>query len=216
MRLSEIYTQEIILKEFWQKLQEEMTPVMDPGLGNLLSKSKPIIFDKFNIESQNKQYFIAGSATMHLYPKIKDAFNLTGNIGDLDIVIPNKQLWENAGLKDELNQGGIYRPTEDGSIEAFTVWNPLKADVAYADASVRSTDEILKNCSLIDGYWFMSLTDVIDYKTTLNRDKEKDVVQLIYQYNNSNDNRQIILRKLVDAIGKEETRKFLTTLKMEK
>lgn len=214
MRLSEIYTKEIVLNEFWKQLDEEMVAGYDRGLNKLLDNAQTIIFDKFKINPKDKQYFIAGSARLFIYPKLKDAFGLTGNIGDLDIVIPNKELWINAGLEEQWNANGIYRPTSDGSIEAFNIWDPSKAGGAYADVSVRSTNEVLNDCSFINGYWFMSLMDVMDYKTSLNRDKEKQVVELINAYRDSHYvDKQSFLRKIVKLIGLEDTKRFIDSIK---
>jgi hypothetical protein len=214
MRLSEIYIKEIVLNEFWKQLDEEMVAGYDRGLNKLLDTAQTIIFDKFKIDPKDKQYFIAGSARLFIYPKLKDAFGLTGNIGDLDIVIPNKELWVNAGLEEQWNANGIYRPTSDGSIEAFNIWDPSKAGGAYADVSVRSTNEVLNDCSFINGYWFMSLMDVMDYKTSLNRDKEKQVVELINAYRDSNNvDKQTFLRRIVKLIGLEDTKRFIDAIK---
>jgi hypothetical protein len=214
MRLSEIYIKEIVLNEFWKQVDEEMVAGYDRGLNKLLDTAQTIIFDKFKIDPKDKQYFIAGSARLFIYPKLKDAFGLTGNIGDLDIVIPNKELWINAGLEEQWNANGIYRPTSDGSIEAFNIWDPSKAGGAYADVSVRSTNEVLNDCSFINGYWFMSLMDVMDYKTSLNRDKEKQVVELINAYRDSNNvDKQTFLRRIVKLIGLEDTKRFIDAIK---
>jgi hypothetical protein len=214
MRLSEIYIKEIILKEFWNELDETMVAGYDQGLNKLLDSAQTIIFDKFKIEPKDKQYFIAGSARLFIYPKLKDAFGLTGNIGDLDIVIPNKEIWVNAGLEKEWNTNGIYRPTSDGSIEAFNIWDPSKAGGNYADVQVRSTSQVLNDCSFINGYWFMSLMDIMDYKTALNRDKEKQVVELIDKYRVSNNvDRQTFLRRIVNLIGLDDTKKFIDAIK---
>ncbi len=213
MKLSEIY-EEVILKEFWKELDESMVSGYDPGLNQLLDKAQTIIFDKFGIEPKDKQYFIAGSARLFIFPKLKEAFGLTGNIGDLDIVIPDKQLWINAGLENEWNANGIYRPTSDGSIEAFNIWDPSKAGGSYADVKVRSTQQVLNDCSFINGYWFMSLMDVMDYKTSLNRDKEKQVVELIEKYRLSNTiDKQLFLRNIIRIIGLNNTKKFIDAIK---
>jgi hypothetical protein len=214
MRLSEIYIKEIVLNEFWKEIGENMVAGYDPGLNRLLDSAQTIIFDKFKIEPKDKQYFIAGSARLFIFPKLKDAFGLTGNIGDLDIVIPNKELWINAGLEKEWNANGIYRPTSDGSIEAFNIWDPSKAGGTYADVQVRSTAEVMNDCSFINGYWFMSLMDVMDYKTSLNRDKEKQVVELIDKYRVSNNvDKQTFLRRIVKLIGLEDTKRFIDAIK---
>jgi hypothetical protein len=214
MRLSEIYVKEVVLKEFWKELDESMVAGYDQGLNRLLDVAETIIFEKFKIQPKDKQYFIAGSARLFIYPKLKEAFGLTGNIGDLDIVIPNKQLWINAGLEEQWNANGIYRPTSDGSIEAFNIWDPSKAGGAYADVQVRSTAEVMNDCSFINGYWFMSLMDVMDYKTSLNRDKEKEVVELIDRYRVSNKvDKQVFLRGIVRLIGLDNTKKFIDAIK---
>jgi hypothetical protein len=211
MRLSEIYINEFFLKEFWKNVSEDLVNEVDTsGLNTLLSRADELIFKKFGIVPNNKSYFIAGSARLYLYPKLRDAFGLSGTIGDLDIVIPDEQLWINAGLQEELKNGGIYRPTSDGSIEAFTIWDPSKAGGSYADVRVRSTNEILDSAELIDGYYYMSISDVADYKTKLSRDKEQEVVNLINQYKESNtESRQTFLRQIVNAIGINNAKDFL-------
>jgi hypothetical protein len=210
MRLSEIYIKEFFLKEFWANVSEELlTEVDTSSVDGLLRKADELIFKKFGILPNNKVYFIAGSARLYLFPKLRDAFGLTGSIGDLDIVIPNKEFWVRAGLENEFNNGGIYRPTEDGSVEAFTIWAPNKAGGIYADVNVRPTSEILVNADLIEGYYYMSLSDVADYKTKLNRDKEQDVVSLINQYNEGTiEDKQSFLRLIVKAIGLTKTKEF--------
>jgi hypothetical protein len=211
MRLSEIYINEFFLKEFWKNVSEDLVNEVDTsGLNTLLSRADELIFKKFGIVPNNKSYFIGGSARLYLYPKLRDAFGLNGTIGDLDIVIPDEQLWINAGLQEELKNGGIYRPTSDGSIEAFTIWDPSKAGGSYADVRVRSTNEILDSAELIDGYYYMSISDVADYKTKLSRDKEQEVVNLINQYKESNtESRQTFLRQIVNAIGINNAKDFL-------
>ena len=214
MRLSEIYIKEVVLKEFWKEIEENIVSGYDPGLNRLLDAAQTIIFEKFKLDPKDKQYFIAGSARLFIFPKLKDAFGLTGNIGDLDIVIPNKELWINAGLENEWNANGIYRPTSDGSIEAFNIWDPSKAGGSYADIKVRSTAEVLNDCSFINGYWFMSLMDVMDYKTSLNRDKERQVVELIDKYRVSNNvDKQTFLRRIVKLIGLEDAKRFIDAIK---
>ena len=215
MRLSEIYIKEIMLTEFWSTLEEDLEiNEGDSGLTDLIGKSNELIFKKFNIDPKDRVYFIAGSARLYLHPPLREAFNLTGSIGDLDIVIPDKQLWINAGLENEYNQGGIYRPTQDGSIEAFDVWDPSKAGGAYADVKVRSTQEVMGAATFINGYYFMSLRDVMDYKTSLSRDKEKEVVELINYYAKSEFGDKVsFLRKIIQIIGLKKTREFLGAVK---
>lgn len=213
MNLTEIYLQEVILKEIWQELEEELQldENVDAGLASLLKEADKIVFEKFGIDhTKPGTYFIAGSARLYLFPELREIFNLKGTLGDLDIIIPDKNLWIKAGLKNELSKGGIYRPTSDGSIEVFTEWNPSKAGGAYADTQVRSTAEIMRSSNSIGGYYYMSLADVIDYKVKLGRDKEQEVVSLVKQYLNGDiKDKKEFLRLVVQTVGKENARKFL-------
>ena len=219
MRLSEIYIREVVLKEFWKDIDAEsqLSEGSDAVLSSLLDKARVIIFDKFKIDPSMKEYFIAGSARLYLHKRLRDAFGLTGNIGDLDIVIPNKEIWYNAGLEKEWNAGGIYRPTTDGSIEAFNVWDPRKAGGEYADFTVRPTSEILADSTYIDGFYFMSIQDIVDYKTNLGRDKEQDVLTLITRYQQGNvSDRADLLKRVVNLIGIDKTKEFLNVIKNRK
>lgn len=209
MKLTEAYNR-VILDEFWGKLEEELVLEADSGLKTLLSQANEIIFKKFGIDPASKDYLIVGSARLYLYPQLREAFGLTGTIGDLDMVIPNKKHWVDAGLEKNWNEGGIYRPTSDGSIEAFNVWDPSRAGGAYADIQVRSTQEVLASSTHINGYNFMSLLDIIDYKMAMNREKEKDVVSLISAYQKSgSSNRKELLRRMAKVIGIDKTKEFL-------
>ena len=212
MRLSEIYVKEVMLKEFWQGVQEdlELNEGGDSGVTDLLAKSNSIIFEKFKVNPKEKVYSIVGSARLYLYPTLREAFGLTGTIGDLDMVFPRKEDWINAGLEDNWNKDGLYRPTDDGSIEAFNVWDPSRAGGAYADVKVRSTEQVIADSTLINGYYFMSLEDIMDYKTSLNRDKEKDVVELINAYAKGDiGNRKVFLIKIIRLLGVGKAKEFL-------
>lgn len=214
MRLSEIYIKEIVLGEFWKGLEKDLVVnEVDSGLKDLIGQANELIFKKFNIDPNSKDYVIVGSSRLYLYPELRDAFNLEGTIGDLDIVIPDKQKWIDAGLEEEWNKGGIYRPTNDDSIEVFNVWDPSKAGGEYADVSVRSTQEVMKDSTNINGYNFMSMFDIMDYKTSLHRDKEQDIVDLINQYQSSgSSNKTNFLRRIVKLIGLGKTKEFLGTV----
>jgi len=211
MRLSEIYVREVVLKEFWRGVQEDLVvEASDSGLKGLISVANDVIFAKFKIDPTDKVYSIVGSARLYLYPTLREAFNLEGGIGDLDLVIPNKELWLQAGLEENWNKGGIYRPTNDGSIEAFNIWDPSKAGGAYADVQVRSTTQVVGDSTLINGYYFMSLEDIMDYKTKLSREKEQDVVSLITAYQKGNwDNKKSLIKKMIQLIGGDNTKQFL-------
>lgn len=213
MRLTEIYLKEVFMKEFWTELEEnsQLDETTDPELTKLLGGANKLIFEKFGIKPSEKKYFIAGSARLYLYPELRDVFNLKGSIGDLDVVIPDRNIWKKAGMEKELQAGGIYRPTSDGSIEVFTEWDPAKAGGQYADTKVRSTDEILQSASPVGGYNYMSFFDIMDYKTKLGREKEKEVVDLIGKYRQGSfkDKREF-LRRIIDTIGEKGYKELLT------
>jgi hypothetical protein len=83
---------------------------------------------------------------------------------------------------------GIYRPEEvkKKEIEAFKEWRPDLAPKDKGDivqnVDVRSTATILQKAIFKDGYWYMSLRDIIDYKLKLGRKKEKDIADIIAKY----------------------------------
>jgi len=209
MKLSESYNK-TILEEFWNVLEAEMVVESNGDLDSLITKADELIFEKFKIEPNERKYCIVGSARLYLYPKLRDAFGLSSSIGDLDLVIPNKQDWVNADLIDNWNSGGIYRPTNDGSVEAFNVWDPSKAGGEYADVKVRSTSEVIRNATQVNGYFFMSLFDIVDYKMSMNREKEQDIVKLISSYQKSGTTNKIeLLRRMAKIIGLDATKEFL-------
>lgn len=214
MKLLEVYNKEIFLPEFWDKFQAEMVLDEAPnsGLVNLLGMANELIFKKFKINPSDKKYFIAGSGILYAYQELRDAFNLSGNIGDLDIIIPDKELWVNAGLEKEWNNG-VYRPNGNDSIEVFNVWDPRKVKDAYGNLNVRSTDEIMTKLVKINGYYFMGLQDVIDYKVALNRDKEREIVNLAYQYSNGKISKKVFLRTIAKTIGMDKTKELFRNVK---
>lgn len=202
MNLTEIYIN-IFLENFFQGLQEEISlnEEVDPNLQKLLDIADEIVFKKFGINPQDKVYFIAGSAALYLYPELREKFDLRGTIGDLDIIIPDPKYWKNAGLEGQT----IYRPKEDSRIEVFTKWDPAKAGGEYANVNVRSTSTILSNAVQTNGYWFMPLRDILDYKLKLDRVKEKDVVNLIKSYQGGSQAEKIkFLRDLLKYYKKED------------
>ena len=213
MNLTEIYIREVFLKSVLREL-DEMFPIdesLDPGLTQLLNKANTIVFDKFGIDPSEKgKYFIAGSARLYLSSPLRDAFNLKGSLGDLDIVIPDEELWRKAGLEKELANGGIYRPTDNGTIEVFTKWDPAKAGGEYANTKVRSTDEINRESEFHGGYYFMSQADVLDYKMKLSREKDDEVVDLARNFiQGGKKDRNGFIRKFIQIVGKDNARRFL-------
>lgn len=204
--LTETYVR-LALDEFWNQVEVDYMSEenIDPQLSKLLKVADKLVFEKFGIKKSDKVYFICGSARLYLYPKLREAFGLKSTIGDLDMVIPDRQLWERAGIDDT-----VYRPSKEYNIEAFDTWDPSRAGGDYADVSVRSDEEILKDSSTVAGYYFMSLKDVMDYKMKMARDKELDVVNLFKEYLESPVKDRVgFLKKMADIIGFEETKQFI-------
>jgi hypothetical protein len=198
MKLSKLYQETLNENNVWRKLESilrdgnPLTEELGGGLAPLLKEANTVIFQKFNINPEDKVYFISGSARLYLYPDLiaelnkMDPKNFPLQVGDLDMVIPNKELWEKAGLGEFLKTG-IYRPYQlkppatKMNIEAFTVWAPNRTP-GFENIEVRSEQEIFKNLEKFNGYWFMGLEDVIDYKDKMKRDKEVALSELIKQY----------------------------------
>lgn len=212
MKITEVYNK-VVIDEFWYSLEEDSQVIdTDVSLKGLISQANELVFKKFGVDPSDTIYSIVGSARLYLYPKLRDAFGIEGDIGDLDIVIPDKKLWIKAGLEDAWNEGGIYAPSDN--IEVFNQWDPSKVGGSYSNVQVRSTQEIIKNSTLINGYNFMSLEDVLDYKISMNRDKEQDIVNLISTYQKSNSSNKIeLLRKMAEIIGFDKTKEFLGKVK---
>jgi hypothetical protein len=223
MKLSKLYQETLNEGNVWKQLEsilnnsKTLLEGFGGGLDDLLKESNTVIFDKFNIKPNVKGiYFIAGSAALYLYPELIDEINALDKehqmpkvAGDLDIVIPDAQVWVNAGL-GEYAKIGIYRPyqlkppTTNMNIEAFTIWEPSKAGGEYANVSVRTSSEILGDATLVGGYYFMSLQDVFEYKYKMGRDKEKAIRILIDKYNvegaNIPDNNYSFIKSIAQVI----------------
>jgi len=122
---------------------------------------------------------------------------------------------KNTFLKQESNwEKGIYRPGNgdggmnlvDADIEAFTTWDPSRAKGAK-DMSVRNQEEILKDAVNVGGYYYMNIYDVFDYKSKLNRDKEKQIVQFLQQYLSGDETPQRaeqLFRQIGKVVGKKK------------
>ena len=205
MNLTEIYIK-LFFENFFKELQEEypLNEESNPALQELLTKANKLVFEKFGINPSDKVYFIAGSAALYLFPILRDKLDLRSTVGDLDIVIPEAKYWKQAGLEGQT----IYRPEKDKRIEAFTEWNPKKAGGDYENVSVRSTSDILKDAFQSQGYWFMSLIDIFDYKMKLGRPKEKDILDKIKAYQEGTIADKIsLLRQLLSYYKKEDISK---------
>jgi len=108
--------------------------------------------------------------------------------------------------------GEVYRPGKGGlnlvdkDIESFTSWRPELAKAkGVKDFKVRGTEKILSDAVSVGGYNYMSIYDVLDYKTHLNRDKEKKIVELIQTFIKGNQNPQEaerLFRNISQVVGK--------------
>jgi hypothetical protein len=179
---------------------------LDPSLQALLKEADELVFEKFKINPSEKKYFLAGSAKLYTAPELKDVFDIKATkLGDLDIVIPNKKDWDNAGLGDQFKTK--YEASD--KIEVFSEWDPKKAGEKYADLDFRSTEEIFQDATKINGYWFMALKDVTDYKLKLDREKEQEVNSLTSEFDKGGSDKVSILRKIIQTIGPEKAKEFL-------
>jgi hypothetical protein len=208
MKLYEVF-KEIQLDEFWGGIEEQLLTEVgeDDGLTGLLDEANKVVFQKFNIIPKDKVYFIAGSARLYLHSGLKQYFGLK-SIGDLDIVVPDQQLWLRANLSQAWNNNGIYRPTQE--IEVFNAWLPAKSGAQYADTQVRDTKTILSEATLVSGYYFMPIRDIVDYKLKLSRQKEVMVVELINRFMKGGQDKVEILKHIINTIGKENAKVLFT------
>tara|TARA_B100000963_G_scaffold284973_1_gene253844 strand:+ start:120 stop:860 length:741 start_codon:yes stop_codon:yes gene_type:complete len=188
-------------------------------LSALLKESNGAIFENFNISPDNKKYFVAGSARLYLYPGLVEFINdvtdemdgTSGPVGpktptepgDLDIVIPSDEDWE--ALKKNMSgkvdmekfdknyRNRIFRPNELGltnmDIESFDAWAPSRAGGEYSDTKVDSTKNILSRATKFNGYYFMNMYDVINYKFQMGRAKDLKIAELINNYIKRRENR---------------------------
>lgn len=210
MKLLEIYLKEVLINEVWSEIEEslQIDEAITGKLSSLLKQADKLIFEPFGITKDDyKKYLVSGSGRLYLYPAIRKTFELT-EPGDLDLVIPGEQEWAN--LKKYLQKNGtwekhksnyekgIYRPSNE--IEAFKAWDP-------PGISVGSTDQILANSSVVDGYSFMSFKDIVDYKMKLSRPKEESITKLLLKYRNepSDEAKEKIIDGILKLVGKEDT-----------
>ena len=65
----------------------------------------------------------------------------------------------------------------------------------------------LKDAVNVGGYYYMNIYDVFDYKSKLNRDKEKQIVQFLQQYLSGEEtpqNAEKLFKQIGKVIGKKE------------
>jgi hypothetical protein len=115
---------------------------------------------------------------------LKKIGNVIGEENVPKIVERFKKQWEDFGGKvyrPGLGKNGLGLIKED--MEAFTTWDPKRAKVQGAnDFDVRDEQSILKDSVNMGGFYFMSIYDVMDYKSKLNREKETELVKFVNQF----------------------------------
>ena len=123
---------------------------------------------------------------------------------------------KNLFLKQESNwKKGIYRPGNgdggmnlvDTDIEAFTTWDPSKTKDAKDIKLKRNQEDFLRDAVNIDGHYYMNIYDVFDYKSKLNRDKEKKIVEFLKKYLSGAKTPQSaeeLFMQIGEVIGKEK------------
>lgn len=190
MKLKKVLVKEVLLKRFCEDL-EQTSVLVKPAqrLTDLLAEANEVVFKPFGIKPSDKVYFIAGSGHLYLYPQIQELMKMKP-IGDLDVIIPNQDKWnnlesflaKNPNPKVSVKDVKEHRYIPSDRYEVYDRWKPQFDEESAKDFSVRSTFEIQKDAKLINGYYFMSLYDVMDYKLNLNRSKEQALVKLLMQY----------------------------------
>ena len=197
---------EVLLQRFCEDLEASVQPGVATGrLASLLDESQELIFEPFKLDTNQQKYFIAGSARLYLYPELQELLKLKP-VGDLDVVIPDKAYWNNLNahlaknpnpaVRPEDVKAGRYIPHPD--IEAFNAWLPKYDEESAKDFSVRTTIDILRSSKLIDGFYYMSLYDIMDYKLNLNRAKETQLTDLLIRYQKAkNDPERQEIKKFV-------------------
>jgi hypothetical protein len=130
------------------------------------------------------------------------------------IVEKFKAQWQQFGGKvyrPGLGKNGLGLVKED--IEVFTYWDPkLAKDPGAKDFDVRSDQEILKDAVNLTGFYFMSIYDVMDYKSKLSREKERELVKFIQQFIESGETpqaKEVLFKNIyalfkVQQVGKTE------------
>lgn len=135
-----------------------------------MRKDNPILNKLISLDLPTKDYAVFGSGPMFAHG-IKDLGH------DIDI-IARKDAWEKAttlGLvTDAMHGGHKVVVLFDGEIEIFDGWAPGKWDV----------DALIDDAEKIDGIKFVSLENVIKWKTIMGREKDAIHIKMIGEYLN--------------------------------
>ena len=95
----------------------------------------------------------------------------------------------------------------NADIEAFDVWDPSQTKDAKDFKSNRGQKDFLRDAVNVGGHYYMNIYDVFDYKSKLNRDKEKKIVEFLKKYLSGAKTPQSaeeLFMQIGEVIGKEK------------
>lgn len=142
---------------------------------------------------------------------IKKVGKVIGESNVPSIVEKFKSQWQQFNgtvYRPGLGKNGLGLVKED--IEVFTHWDPkLAKDPGAKDFDVRSDSEILKDAVNLMGFYFMSIYDVMDYKSKLSREKERELVKFIQQFIESGETpqaKEILFKNIYTLFKAKQTK----------
>lgn len=113
------------------------------------------------------EMLIVGSGTMSLY-------GLKEN-NDIDLWV-TKKVYDKMLKDDRFSSNGKMLETKDGLIEADHRFICVKQPVEY----------YLKKATIVNGFYFMSLDNVLDWKKCMGRPKDHEHIKIIEKYMKKN------------------------------
>lgn len=142
---------------------------------------------------------------------IKKIGKVIGESNVPKVVEKFKAQWQQFGGKiyrPGLGKNGLGLIKED--MEVFTYWDPkLAKDPGAKDFDIRSDSQILKDAVNLSGFYFMSIYDVMDYKTKLSREKEVELVKFIQQFIDSGETpqaKEILFKNIYSLFKAKESK----------
>ncbi|GAA5085712.1 hypothetical protein HNP84_010213 [Thermocatellispora tengchongensis] len=132
-------------------------------------KDNPLIRKLLSLDLPAEDYVIAGSGPLF-------AHGIKNGLGDLDVVARGRA-WQKATTFAPPEPAPFWTGVDrvllfDGEIEIFNGWFP----------ELGTVDELISRSDLIDGLRYESLHDVVRWKRTLDRQKDRDDIKLIDQH----------------------------------
>jgi hypothetical protein len=221
MKLFEVY-EDMMFAEAWNKLEEILQSGLfqeegDSKLNQLLEIANLFIFEAFGISpDQEGKYFISGSARLFKHPRLLNVLhdhdpNFELTIGDLDVVVPGEKEWKtlynNYTNKDSKFIKKLRKKIGKSPEEIKNVF--LKQESNWKKGIYRpgNGDGGLRDAVNVGGHYYMNIYDVFDYKSKLNRDKEKKIVEFLKQYLSSDEtpeNAEKLFRQIGEVVGKKK------------